>query len=62
MLHIGAFRLAAFHAANGFFLIHPALLPFANKPAFVAKRAEHAASRDLFPEPLEELILRFVWA
>lgn len=61
-LHIGPFHLAALHAANGFFLVHPALLTSADKPAFVAKRAEHAASGDLFPEPFEELILRFIRA
>ncbi len=61
-LPIVPFRLASFHAANGLFFVDPALFAFADKPALVAKRAEHAAPRNLFPEPLEQLILRFVWA
>ncbi len=60
ILHIGSFRLAAFCTADKPFLIHPALLAFADKATFVAKRAENATPGHLLPEPFEQLIMRFI--
>ena len=53
-------KLAAFNAANCLFLFHAAQFAFGNEPAFTADSTEYTAFNDLFTEPLEELVLRFV--
>ena len=52
--------LAAFQAANCFLLLHPAQFAFRNEPAFASDCGKHTTFDDLFTEPLEKLILRFI--